>query len=1543
MNSNHDVSLILSTALHDAEQHMRYSERSGYVKERIRGFVHILFGSDTEYDDEFINSFFESPSEEGILKLAASARKNTGGIFRNLLISETETEQIRYRHLAIFANYYPFGVPHVSYAYNAILYARRYALAFFNLVEQYSIYENENIYDDALAQALSFYYNRVDPPSDSSYANLFGTFPVINDDYRPAQIFHSWIAVMRRFVQDLPQSSLLSKRVNTLIDKSVKESDVVLNQRWTIDSRHASLRDKKVIKLLSALIQNCGITQTTVQKTLLKHFHYPFHLFVAKVSLWKEEDRKRPYVDAIVECGFLEAIRTIDTIAPTLRLSTVHHCFHQLAPNDMSVSAWQIRFIRMLVTIYERTNCVAEIGEDGTTVFVFGPFRALPHRYPANALVTKYRPYSKKVTPANDVIDLFINELAILTRSLTIEAKPSLFMATLVNILRLAEPPKDPTLFPHREYKYRTSTEMPIVAGAENSADVMIVEEPPIPLRPQPQPQPQPPIVVHIPQQQQQQPPPDIQATHDYLNGGGNSLSVRLDNGMVKKITRDSFNPLFNAVYRDHQNIDARDRWLTDAAIDVGLCLFAPDTENERTVNVFTIEASVLYQNNDKSGDNSAFKKLLMIEDMFIIIPVANGERENAASHWSTLVLYNRHAFHLDSTGIGGVNREKAENHIRNLNIGRLPDEMLEFSSIWVPRQENDWECGYFVITIAKVIHTAFNGKSDIRMEHIVNLFTKESTRAMFKTEHFKEDALSLMTFISTRGVKPNSVAVTRPQLAPRQQTDPRTVKPAFVPLLPLDPGTEPNVVIRPLLFDEFKKKMAIPFLDKDEFQGEYDEFVSFVNRLDDRALVRMKKWYDSSKNPALRHFFPRLYRSFFRDSDKSPLETIASIVDLHVFLMISRYSLSDEDFELSDEFFSLIKLMPLKPQGNVIYYLLDIVRPNVNNERETMEALTKLYGEWPVLFLLCTIDKKKRERLHMKENTLKLQSNERLNSFRAMKAGNGIFAPGRMRYVVGIHRKSKYIEQGNDEPLDWHRRKPTFFHTIVDEDEARSKQGAKVDLYGRQSTVCEFFDQYSEGYFVGHGTFGFALLYRIDRGARFESTLAVKFQANTELTKRGPTENRVTGAVQERDAMIRVQNAWQINKEALELEFYHHIAVRDYSRCYFDVEDRVFSKLLNKKDPKVTNYVEKRRLEKDDVLFQGRSVEMDMTVMDYVKNGSLQTFIDYNHSDFNEPFNMPLFVHCLIQVAGYLSALYTNLGFVHNDVTNNNILVHHIEKADNGLIMVDILQKKSPAKEQKTLVKNLVYNVNVGVDERISFVIPYLGILFKVADLGKARNNTPSKQENTPCFDMENLLLIYLQEVIHIHIARTGKAMPYLRKNSEFVSFILGLLRNKDQAERDYFNGRLMTEVPDSDSKEHIDRKNSTFFYHSIIEALEHIIAHPDADPSTETFVTDEMVERLKQVLPDEEKPKVRKDEASVLHYCISEVYMKNDLWRVVRPPMPSYHANCYARLFNTIKELMPGLVMPADYANTRLDMEIAEEDLVMNNYINDTTKKGL
>lgn len=414
-------------------------------------------------------------------------------------------------------------------------------------------------------------------------------------------------------------------------------------------------------------------------------------------------------------------------------------------------------------------------------------------------------------------------------------------------------------------------------------------------------------------------------------------------------------------------------------------------------------------------------------------------------------------------------------------------------------------------------------------------------------------------------------------------------------------------------------------------------------------------------------------------------------------------------------------------------------------------------------------------------------------------------------------------------------------------------------------SNECRFFKTYTEGYFVGNGTFGFAILYRFARGIPF---VVVKFQENNEMNKRGSVDKRMVGSVVERNMMLKIQQMYR--PRSMMNNMFHHIAVYDYARCKFSPVTRVFERLRDRgSNRRLMNYCEKA--ENQSMCHNNKiQREMDMIIMEYVENGTLESFVIANNptNASSQPFDMRLFIHITIQVLGYLYTLYKLSWFTHNDLKTDNIFINHVDVA------------YAP--------KYMVYNLP---EMEEPFILETTGFVCKVADLGKSS----AIPETSAQFDVENFMLSYLQLTLSTHSDGNMSGVTYLFHNAVFLKFIIKNIREVRYARYDYQENTNNPCMGNKDARH-------TFICYDILHSFFTYILNASVlndEASLSRMVTDDITKAL--IVNHVITSKMNTD--PLINACLNFVFKNNDLYRYTSP-VPKHHKLAYPNLFKYIRE---------------------------------------
>ncbi len=344
-------------------------------------------------------------------------------------------------------------------------------------------------------------------------------------------------------------------------------------------------------------------------------------------------------------------------------------------------------------------------------------------------------------------------------------------------------------------------------------------------------------------------------------------------------------------------------------------------------------------------------------------------------------------------------------------------------------------------------------------------------------------------------------------------------------------------------------------------------------------------------------------------------------------------------------------------------------------------------------------------------------------------------------------------------------------------------------DMHTKKShsvTVTELKSTYKHALYLGGGSFGIVVLYRIISDADETRKLVGMGPATASVRNCVVKYQELKDKPDERDAMLCVQKAF---KEAGgQAPYHHHVDLLDYASCELNIYVELMSPRgamsdalgLNRRPLK--HYLEDRHGKK---LVHGRK-PIDIIVQEYVNGQTLQEFLYENINPDDPTLDMGLFLNCIVQLTGYLGALYRKLLFTHNDLKFDNILVEKVT-AGNPRVWA--------------------YEIGGGDTSR-QLCINNMGALLRVGDLGTAR----FKYKN-PWFDVELILFNYMRMVVvrhgakespqtgasnvssaHNEISLTSKrGAVLLIANPRFLDFILSQMRRYKQVEIDFKNDNLM------------------------------------------------------------------------------------------------------------------------------------------------------
>jgi serine/threonine protein kinase len=477
----------------------------------------------------------------------------------------------------------------------------------------------------------------------------------------------------------------------------------------------------------------------------------------------------------------------------------------------------------------------------------------------------------------------------------------------------------------------------------------------------------------------------------------------------------------------------------------------------------------------------------------------------------------------------------------------------------------------------------------------------------------------------------------------------------------------------------------------------------------------------------------------------------------------------------------------------------------------------------------------------------------------------------------------------------------------IITENEKNKALANPDPLYEYDYEVIpssEFFKIYGYGYFLGSGSFGAVILYRFTSKNRNKTLYAVKFLENEgEMDPFG----KPLASVMERDSLLFIQKIYHSHdSEAIGPHFYHHVGLRDYARSRFNPREDIFTKLrINQHDdPRLNQYClkkDQRNMCGDDKTLR----RMDMLVMEYAQNSTLDSFIVLNQTA-GERFNMPLFVHTTIQVLGFTYALFKNGHLVHNDLKMENILI-------------DAVTTESEANKNVTAPASyMLYNNHTSTP----FILEMAGFICKVSDWGHARRRR--HHSPNPQFDVEEFLLSYMQVLLGINASKVNgiAAITYFFENKAFLKFVLANIRPLLDIDD------LYTSKDNPGSKEP-HTPMALLAYTTLHGAIKYII---DASASSDLGAV--FSDNVKKELRTKEFiPKKREDEPApdqIINLCLTYVYQHSAAWRYIQP-IPDNYKRAYHRLFDYIMLHYPDMVLNdafrATYAPQDADMRLMND----------------
>ena len=472
-------------------------------------------------------------------------------------------------------------------------------------------------------------------------------------------------------------------------------------------------------------------------------------------------------------------------------------------------------------------------------------------------------------------------------------------------------------------------------------------------------------------------------------------------------------------------------------------------------------------------------------------------------------------------------------------------------------------------------------------------------------------------------------------------------------------------------------------------------------------------------------------------------------------------------------------------------------------------------------------------------------------------------------------------------------------------------------DMHSNKSHTVSVRDlkaTYKSGFFLGGGSFGIVALYRLISSADESRKLVGMGTPAVTVRECVVKYQQLKDRPYEREAMLYLQNAFvqADGGGTASHHHHHHIRLHDYAKCELDISvdlitpTGVLSDALGLNRRSLERYL---REPHGKALVHGRK-PIDIIVQQYINGQTLHDFLYENINTTDPVLDMGLFLNCVIQLTGYMGALYRTLLFTHNDIKFDNVLV-----------------------ERVTAGSPRVWAYETSGSRQLC--IDNLGILLRVGDLGTAR----FKYKN-PWFDVELILLSYLRVLLERHstadsdttthypitLASTSAA-AHLVANPRFLDFLLSQMRRYAQVERDFKNDSVM----ETEEGEHVEGTVSSgkiahhFIEHVLMvlrdavdtgidmkrvcqnvwtqEWLSWINEHVRSATMSGGLFTVRTTDRIMLYGNTEQKPGLD----LLLLQTLDVAYAQNNDWR--RNIQPE-HDGAYERLFAYITEHWPGMV---------------------------------
>lgn len=417
-----------------------------------------------------------------------------------------------------------------------------------------------------------------------------------------------------------------------------------------------------------------------------------------------------------------------------------------------------------------------------------------------------------------------------------------------------------------------------------------------------------------------------------------------------------------------------------------------------------------------------------------------------------------------------------------------------------------------------------------------------------------------------------------------------------------------------------------------------------------------------------------------------------------------------------------------------------------------------------------------------------------------------------------------------------------------------------------------EFFSRYIIGTYLSAGSFGMIVYYKFDNH-EYVAKFAKRFKEEKEYKREVPY-------------MMRIQSAYRGGQSNA---LFNHIEVFDRLSSWF--APRV--NLLQNKKIHNNARMNADCGKLDRAMCSDERLHVDIIVMEYVGT-TLEDFLRDNSRE--SAINLPLIIHTLIQITGYLSALSTELRIGHNDLKLDNILVQsRVDRPDCKYLHYEYLDDRT----------------------RKALYTPFQSYICKIIDYGRTyitRPNpeTPERSRVNAKFDLEILLLRYLRRVLSLLDTRGGTVslVDYLRHSPDrqaFARLILNNIRSLNEARDDYGAEKPLEGIKGSPPYERREIKLRCW---TAFEALHLFLEHVVKKETANTLMVTERVPQLRNYslnVPD------RSNVIAILILCIDELYIHMDEWVDRRSDGYSEaYVNFFAYLLNPKNELP--VIKPTD-----------------------------